>query len=64
MVVSHIATTAREIVGARHPWLLDDREFHIEQADPLAGAEVVGTVDYSELPAAKKVLDDEFNGRP
>ncbi|MEU4345815.1 hypothetical protein AB0H00_31990, partial [Nocardia sp. NPDC023852] len=32
--------------------------------DPLAGAEVVGTVDYSELPAAKKVLDDEFNGRP
>lgn len=64
MVVSHIATTAREIVAFRHPWLFDDREFDIEHADPLAGAEVVGTVDYSELPAAKKVLDDEFNGRP
>lgn len=41
MVVSHISTTTREIVEARHPWLLDDREFHIEQADPLASAEVV-----------------------
>ncbi|WP_327115857.1 hypothetical protein OHB12_02830 [Nocardia sp. NBC_01730] len=41
MAVSHIATTAPKIVEARHLWLLDDRESHIEQPEPLAGAKVV-----------------------
>ncbi|WP_433566842.1 hypothetical protein ACQP1O_17635 [Nocardia sp. CA-151230] len=61
-IAAHMATSAREIIARDWPRFFD-REISLDGADPLAAIPPHPNHDFSELPTAKQLLDDEFNRR-